>query len=130
MRILLIEDEPRIRAFIARDLGAEGFTVEERGDGQAGLRRALDEPYDLVILDLGLPSMDGMSVLRALNTERPQVPTLILSARSDARTKRAAFSLGACDYLEKPFALDELRARVCMHLRRRAAETPLATGVP
>ena len=129
MRILLIEDEPRIRAFIACGLGAEGFTVDERDDGQAGLRRALDEQYELVILDLGLPSMDGLSVLRALSRERPQVPALILSARSDPRTRRTAFSLGACDYLEKPFALDELLARVRLQVRRRAAETPLETSV-
>jgi two-component system copper resistance phosphate regulon response regulator CusR len=128
MRILLIEDEPRIRAFMARGLGAEGFTVEEGDDGQVGLRRALDEQYDLVILDLGLPSMDGLSVLRVLSGQRPQVPVLILSARSDLRTRLAAFSLGACDYLEKPFAFDELLARVRMQLRR-GAETALETSV-
>ena len=61
MGILLIEDEPRIRAFIARGLGAEGFTVDETDDGRVGLRRALDEQYDLVILDLGLPSLDGLT---------------------------------------------------------------------
>jgi DNA-binding response OmpR family regulator len=120
MRILLIEDEPRIRAFIIRGLGAEGFTVDETGDGQVGLRRALDEQYGLVILDLILPSMDGLSVLRALSRLRPQVPVLILSARSDLRTKLAGFSLGACDYLEKPFAFDELLARVRAQLQRGA----------
>jgi len=129
MRILLIEDEPRIRAFMACGLGAEGFTVDESDDGQAGLRRALEEQYDLVILDLGLPSMDGLSVLRALSRERPQLPALILSARSDPRTRRAAFLLGACDYLEKPFGLDELLARIRIQLRRRGGETPSATSV-
>ena len=128
MRILLIEDEPRIRAFMACGLGAEGFTVDESDDGQAGLRRALEEQYDLVILDLGLPSMDGLSVLRALSRERPQLPVLILSARSDLRTKLAAFSLGACDYLEKPFAFDELLARVRTQLRR-GADTGFETSV-
>jgi DNA-binding response OmpR family regulator len=128
MRILLIEDELRIRAFITRGLGAEGFTVDETDDGQVGLRRALDEQYSLVILDLILPSMDGLSVLRALSSERPQVPVLILSARSDLRTKLAAFSLGACDYLEKPFAFDELLARVRTQLRR-GAETGFETSV-
>ena len=117
MWILLIEDEPRIRAFIAHGLGAEGFTVDERDDGQPGLRRALDERYDIVILDLGLPSMDGLSVLEGLKRERPEVPVLILSARSDLRTRLAAFSLGACDYLEKPFAFDDLLARVRRHAR-------------
>jgi two-component system copper resistance phosphate regulon response regulator CusR len=99
MWILLIEDEPRIRAFIARGLGAEGLSVDERDDGRLGLRRALEKQYDLVILDLGLPSMDGLSVLEALSRERPELPVLVLSARSDLRTRLAAFSLGACDYL-------------------------------
>ncbi len=128
MRILLIEDESRIRAFIARGLGAEGFTVDEADDGQVGLRCALDEQYSLVILDLILPSMDGLSVLRGLSRQRPQIPVLILSARSDLRTKLAAFSLGACDYLEKPFAFDELLARVRLQLRR-GAESALETNV-
>jgi DNA-binding response OmpR family regulator len=120
MWVLLIEDEPRIRAFIARGLGAEGFTVDERDDGRLGLRRALDEQYDLVILDLHLPSMDGLSVLRVLSRQRPQLPVLILSGRSDLRTRLQAFSLGACDYLEKPFAFDDLVARVRRHARRGA----------
>jgi two-component system copper resistance phosphate regulon response regulator CusR len=128
MRILLIEDESRIRAFIARGLGAEGFTVDETDDGQLGLRRALNEQYSLIILDLILPSMDGLSVLRALSRLRPQVPVLILSARSDSRAKAESFSLGACDYLEKPFAFDELLARVRMQLRR-GAETGFETSV-
>jgi two-component system copper resistance phosphate regulon response regulator CusR len=128
MRILLIEDEPRIRAFIARGLGAEGFTVDETDDGQVGLRCALDEQYGLVILDLILPSMDGLSVLRALSRERPQVPVLILSARSDLQIKLTAFSLGACDYLEKPFAFEELLARVRVQLGG-GAETALETNV-
>ena len=123
MWILLIEDEPRIRAFIARGLGAEGFTVDERDDGQLGLRRALEVEYDLVVLDLQLPALDGLSVLRVLSRQRPQLPVLILSGRSDLRTRLAAFSLGACDYLEKPFAFDELVARVRRHARRGAATT-------
>lgn len=128
MRILLIEDEPRIRAFVVRGLGAEGFTVDETDDGQVGLRRALDEPYSLVILDLRLPSMDGLSVLRALSRQRPQLPVLVLSARSDLRTRLAAFSLGACDYLEKPFAFDELLARVRKQLPR-GTETAFEASV-
>ena len=128
MWILLIEDEPRIRAFIARGLGAEGFTVDERDDGELGLRRALEVEYDLVVLDLHLPALDGLSVLRVLSRQRPQLPVLILSGRSDLRTRLAAFSLGACDYLEKPFAFDELVARVRRHVRR-GAETTLQRSV-
>ena len=120
MGILLIEDEPRIRAFITRGLGAEGFTVDETDDGQVGLHRARDEQYDLVILDLGLPSLDGLSVLEALSSQRPDVPVLVLSARSDRQTRLTALSLGAYDYLEKPFTLDDLFARVRVPLRRDA----------
>jgi len=129
MWILLIEDEPRIRAFIARGLGAEGFTVDERDDGQLGLRRALEVEYDLVVLDVHLPSLDGLSVLRVLSRQRPQLPVLILSGRSDLRTRLSAFSLGACDYLEKPFAFDDLLARVRRHARR-GAEAILQTSAP
>src|SRR5438876_9051660 len=104
MRILLIEDEPRIRAFLARGLGAEGFHVDETGDGESGLTRALGDEYDLVILDLLLPGRDGLSVLHTLNDRRPELPVLILSARADLRTKLRGFELGACDYLPKPFS--------------------------
>jgi DNA-binding response OmpR family regulator len=128
MWILLIEDEPRIRAFTARGLGAEGFSVDEQDDGRLGLGRALEKQYDLVILDLGLPSMDGLSVLKALRRRRPELPVLILSGRSDLRTRLAAFSHGACDYLEKPFAFDDLLARVQRHARQ-GAETAIERSV-
>jgi two-component system OmpR family response regulator len=121
MRILLIEDEPRIRAFLARGLGAEGFAVEETGDGESGLRRALEDDYDLVILDLLLPRRDGLSVLQALHERQPDVPVLILSARSDLGTKLRGFELGACDYLPKPFSFDELLARVRVQVNRRTS---------
>jgi DNA-binding response OmpR family regulator len=120
MRILLIEDEPRIRAFVARGFCADGFLVDEAADGEAGLARALAEEYDIVVLDLLLPSLDGLSVLQALGAQRPELPVLILSARSDLRTKLTGFALGANDYISKPFSLDELLARARVQLRRRA----------
>lgn len=120
MRILLIEDEPRIRAFVARGLGADGLVVDEAADGEAGLARALAAEYDLVVLDLLLPRLDGFSVLQALAAQRPEVPVLILSARSDLGTKLKGFALGASDYISKPFSLDELLARARVQLRRRA----------
>jgi DNA-binding response OmpR family regulator len=120
MRILLIEDEPRIRAFVARGLGADGFLVDEEADGEAGLARALAEEYDLVVLDLLLPRLDGLSVLQTLGAQRPELPVLILSARSDLRTKLKGFALGANDYMSKPFSIDELLARARVQLRRRA----------
>jgi DNA-binding response OmpR family regulator len=120
MRILLIEDEPRIRAFLARGFGADGFAVEEAADGKTGLARALAEDYDLVVLDLLLPKLDGLSVMQELTEKRPELPVVILSARSDLRTKLKGFALGANDYISKPFSLDELLARARVQLRRRA----------
>ena len=118
MRILVIEDEPRILEFLARGLEAEGFSVLGARDGQEGLRLAEKAACDLVILDLLLPRLDGLSVLRALETARPDLPVVIVSARADLKTKLNGFDLGARDYLTKPFSLDELLARVRVHLRR------------
>jgi two-component system, OmpR family, copper resistance phosphate regulon response regulator CusR len=119
MRILVIEDEPRILGFISRGLEAEGFTVDAADDGQGGLRRALNESYDLVVLDLLLPGLDGLTVLRELQRRRPELPVVIVSARSDVPTKLRGFGLGASDYLSKPFSFDELVARVRVQLRPR-----------
>jgi DNA-binding response OmpR family regulator len=120
MRILLIEDEPRIRAFVARGFAADGFAVDEAADGETGLARALADDYDLVVLDLLLPRLDGLSLMQVLTEKRPDVPVLILSARSDLKTKLTGFALGANDYMSKPFSLDELLARARVQLRRRA----------
>jgi two-component system, OmpR family, response regulator len=118
MRILVIEDEPRILAFVSRGLEAEGFTVDAAGDGADGLRQAVLENYDLVVLDLLLPRLDGLAVLRELNQRRPELPVVIVSARSDLETKLRGFGLGACDYVSKPFSFDELLARIRAQLRR------------
>lgn len=118
MRILVIEDEPRILEFLRLGLEAEGFVVDGAEDGVAGLRLALTEPYDLVVLDLLLPRMDGLRLLGELRQTRTDIPVLILSARSDLPTKLRGFDLGANDYLSKPFSFDELVARVRVHLRR------------
>ena len=117
MQILIIEDEPRICAFVTRGLTAEGFGVESSHDGAEGLRRAAEASFDLVILDLLLPGTDGLTVLEELHRRRPGLPVLILSARGDLQTKLRGFELGARDYLAKPFSLDELIARVRVHLR-------------
>ena len=117
MRILVIEDEPRILAFLARGLEAEGFVVDGASDGAAGTRQAVRTRYDLVILDLMLPKLDGLAVLRELQRQRPDLPVVIVSARSDLETKLRGFDLGACDYVPKPFSLDELLARVRAQLR-------------
>jgi DNA-binding response OmpR family regulator len=118
MRILVIEDEARIRSFLARGLEAEGYAVEGAADGRAGLALALGPSWDLVVLDLLLPGLGGLEVLRELHRERPALPVLVLSARSDLPTKLRGFELGATDYLPKPFSLDELLARVRVQLRK------------
>ncbi len=121
MRILVIEDETRIRAFLARGLEAEGYTVDCAGDGNEGLERARGRPFDLVVLDLLLPGMHGLGVLRELRSTHPDIPVLVLTARSDLPTKLKGFELGASDYLAKPFSLDELIARVRVQLRKVSA---------
>jgi two-component system copper resistance phosphate regulon response regulator CusR len=118
MRILVTEDEPRIRAFVTRALEAEGFSTDGAGDGEEALRLAQRQRYDLVVLDLLLPRLDGLAVLRELRHGNPEVPVVILSARSDLATKLRGFDLGASDYVQKPFALDELLARIRAQLRR------------
>jgi two-component system, OmpR family, copper resistance phosphate regulon response regulator CusR len=117
MRILIVEDEARIRAFLARAFEAEGFGVDVVEDGERGLERALAEDYDLVILDLLLPGLSGLDALQVLQRRRSDVPVLILSARSDLQTKLRSFELGAVDYVAKPFSLDELLARARVQLR-------------
>ncbi|HKT44656.1 MAG TPA: response regulator transcription factor [Gaiellaceae bacterium] len=118
MRILVIEDESRIQAFVRRGLEAEGYGVATADDGHDGLTLARSGEWDLVVLDLLLPGLNGLRVLQELHREQPQLPVLILSARGDLRTKLKGFELGACDYVAKPFALDELLARVRVQLRR------------
>jgi DNA-binding response OmpR family regulator len=118
MKILVIEDEPRILEFLRLGLEAEGFIVDGAEDGAAGLAAALAQPYELVVLDLLLPRLDGLRLLAELRRERPDLPVLVLSARSDLPTKLRSFDLGANDYLSKPFSFDELVARVRVHLRR------------
>lgn len=122
MRILVIEDEKRVRNFLLRKLESEGYTVDLAEDGPRGLARALRGPYDLVVLDLVLPRLDGLSVLKELKEECPELPVLILSGRGDLPTKLRGFELGARDYLAKPFSLEELLARVRVHLRAHEHE--------
>jgi DNA-binding response OmpR family regulator len=117
MRILIIEDEPRILGFLKVGLEAEGFTVDGAQDGVEGFTLARAEPYELVILDLRLPRLDGLRLLEELRHVRPELPVLVLSARDDLPTKLRSFELGANDYLSKPFSFDELVARIRVHLR-------------
>ena len=120
MRILVIEDEARIQAFVGRGLEAEGYTVVTADNGRDGLELASRGRWDLVVLDLLLPGLSGLQVLRELHAARPHLPVVILSARSDLQTKLRGFELGASDYVPKPFSLDELLARIRVRLRGAA----------
>ena len=117
MRILVIEDEARIQAFLRRGLEAEGYLVSGADNGRDGVVLATTGRWDLVVLDLLLPGMNGLLVLEELGKACPEVPVLILSARTDLQTKLRGFELGARDYVPKPFSLDELLARVRVQLR-------------
>jgi len=116
-KILVVDDEQRILRFLVRGLQAEGFAVDAADNGADGLHKALEGGYDLVILDLLMPGMDGASVLRQLVARRPAQAVLVLSCLNATATKVRLLEAGAEDYLAKPFSLDELLARVRVRLR-------------
>lgn len=119
-RVLVVDDEPRIVNFVSRALSAEGFGVDGAHDGVRALELARTGRYELVVLDLLLPGLDGKSVLRGIIEARPEQRVLVLSALSDVDSKVRCLELGASDYLAKPFALAELVARVRARLRQPA----------
>jgi two-component system copper resistance phosphate regulon response regulator CusR len=119
MRILVVEDERKVAAFIRQGLVEEGHVVEVAADGDAALEVVADgPPFDLVVLDVMLPKRDGLQVLRDLRASRMQAPVLLLTARDGVADKVAGLDAGADDYLVKPFAFEELLARVRALLRR------------
>lgn len=128
-RILVIDDEPGILGFLSRGLEGEGYAVDVAVSAAQALKAAAEQPYDLFILDLLLPDRRGDSLLRSLVREYPHAPVIVLSALSDTGSKVGCFELGAEDYLSKPFALEELLARVRVSLRHaRARPTRLKAG--
>jgi two-component system KDP operon response regulator KdpE len=119
LRVLIVDDEPPIRRFLKTALSAQDYRVEEAADGEVALDYLKHNPVDLVVLDLGLPGMDGLEVLRRLRESGALIPVVILSSRDDEAGKVAALDLGADDYVSKPFGVEELSARIRVALRHR-----------
>src|SRR4051812_36071872 len=112
MRILVVEDEKRIADFLSRGMESAGYAVDVAPDGATALDRVHTSEYDLIILDLGLPDMDGLQVLEKVRNRKTSPPVLILSARDAVDDRVKGLEVGADDYLVKPFAFVELQARV------------------
>jgi two-component system, OmpR family, response regulator QseB len=122
-RILIVEDEPKIAAFIEKGLRSHGFITAIAADSKDALLMAIDHKFDLMILDLGLPGKDGLQILEELRGQGEVLPIIILSGRDDIQTKIAGFEGGADDYLTKPFSFEELLVRLRVRLRGRDDRT-------
>ena len=118
MRILIVEDEHKIANSVKRGLETQGYAVDVAYEGETGLRYALNEPYDLIILDRMLPGVDGLTILQKVRAENIHMPILFLTAKDKVLDRAAGLNAGADDYLVKPFAFVELIARVRALLRR------------
>ena len=119
-KILIVEDELKIARFLELELEYEGYTVEKVYDGRAGLHKSVDGDFDLVILDIMLPMMNGIEVLRRLRLHS-QIPVIVLTAKDEIMDKVTGLDMGADDYITKPFAIEELLARIRTSLRRKDA---------
>lgn len=120
MRVLLAEDDRSLAGFIRRGLVQEGFSVMVSPDGRDAFNQAMQEPYDLMVLDILMPFLDGFEVLDELRKHKSDLPVLVLSARAAVEDRVRALDRGADDYLTKPFSFDELTARLRAILRRRS----------
>lgn len=119
-RILIVEDEAKIARFVELELVHEGYEVDKAADGREGVQMALEGDYDLILLDVLLPQLNGMEVLRRIRRES-DVPVIMLTARDAVMDKVAGLDAGADDYITKPFAIEELLARIRVALKRREA---------
>ena len=122
-RILIVEDEPRIVAFLTKGLKAAGFTTHTTAEGGQAVALAVQEDFDLIILDVGLPDIDGFEVLQQLRGQGVGTPVIMLTARSSVADRVAGLEGGADDYMPKPFSFEELVARIRLRLRPPAAES-------
>lgn len=120
-RVLIVEDDPAIRAGVVGALASEGYETIEAGDGAVGLERALEPATDLVLLDIMLPEIDGFHVLESVRAQRPRLPVICLTAMGEPADRVRGLRAGADDYIVKPFGVDELLARVAAVLRRAPA---------
>lgn len=125
MKILVVEDEKKVASFIKKGLEEEYYSVDLAYDGKEGLKFALSEEYDLMILDLMLPLKDGITLLKNIRTEKINTPVLLLTAKDTVRDKVEGLDSGADDYLTKPFAFEELLARIRALLRRNEGRKSL-----
>lgn len=123
MRLLLIEDDQKIASFVIKGFKAEGFAVDHADDGVRGLDLGLTEPYDVIIVDVMLPKLDGLSVIENLRKQKISVPIIVLSAKDSVEDRVKGLQLGSDDYLSKPFAFAELLARVQALMRRGGSQT-------
>jgi two-component system response regulator PhoP len=123
MRLLLIEDDAALRLGLARQLEADGYRVDQAGDGEDGLFQAREYPVDLAIVDLGLPKLNGLTVVQRLRADGRSLPILVLTARGSWQDKVTGLEAGADDYLVKPFEYPELAARIKALLRRSLKAT-------
>jgi two-component system, OmpR family, response regulator MprA len=123
-RILVVEDDPKVRHALTRALGLEGYDVTDAADGLAALEQLADEPVDAVVLDMTMPNLNGLDVCRRLRTQGDRTPVLMLTARHETADRVAGLAAGADDYLVKPFDVAELFARIRALLRRAAPESP------
>jgi heavy metal response regulator len=129
MRLLVVEDEKKVSSFIKKGLEEEGYAVDVASDGETGLQMALDRVHDLIILDIQLPKRDGLSLLHELRKEKVTTPVLLLTVRATIEDKVLGLDAGADDYLTKPFAFQELVARIRALLRRGPEGKPAALQV-
>jgi len=123
MRLLLVEDDPKIASFILKGMKAEGYAVDHAADGQEGLHLAVTEPYDAAIIDVMLPKLDGLSVVERIRKDKVNTPVIILSAKGSVDDRVKGLQVGGDDYLPKPFAFSELLARVQALIRRAGGLT-------